>query len=109
MLAWWVWVGAAVMVLIKMDADMKVVSVQGLNRSHPHLLDLIETIRAGNDLPGFNRCARSRPESVSPSISINSIDYPLTYRCSQLGSGYCRIYCSRDTLLFMKFPLGVLD
>jgi len=34
---------------------------QGLNRSHPHLLDLIETIRAGNDLPGFNRHASSRP------------------------------------------------
>jgi len=28
---------------------------QGLNRSHPHLLNLIETIRAGDDLPGFNR------------------------------------------------------
>ena len=28
---------------------------QGLNRSHPHLLDLIQTIQKGNDLQGFNR------------------------------------------------------
>ncbi len=40
-------------------ADRRCVYSQGLNRSHPHLLDLIETIRAGNDLAGFNRCARS--------------------------------------------------
>ena len=30
---------------------------QGLTRSHPHLLNLVEAIRNGNDLAGFNRSA----------------------------------------------------
>lgn len=28
---------------------------QGLNRSHPHLLDLVKTIQDGNDRPGFDK------------------------------------------------------
>ena len=47
---------------------------QGLNRSHPHLLNLIETIRAGNDLEGFNRSAlRPRPPPP-PLVSCRAID-----------------------------------
>ena len=55
------------------DSVLCGVCAQGLNRSHPHLLDLIETIRAGNDLEGFNRCARTRPATVTslPSRPLN--------------------------------------
>ena len=50
--------------------DGRLCGGQGLNRSHPHLLNLIETIRAGDDLPGFNRRASLPPPPLPFSFSF---------------------------------------